>query len=276
LVHFDFGRALIGSPELYEKFLIDRDLEDEYEDCLTPYENMKLKFEKDVFKVKYTAEFCIETDNGSLMRLNRHNLKTAYEELYYMKMVFNEQTKREELVKEYFMENWFKDSYKRMYNSIDFLPTPLECPRTVYNSWKGFEIERANYIDREPENCDKILQLIKVLCNNNDDAYEYVLDWFAQMLQSPAVKPGTAVVLKSKQGAGKGTLVEIMRKIMGNAYVEEEEDPRVGGQWRIATLSHRGKCSPAAGTMYLCARAFLCPSPDPGLIRINTLILSRT
>jgi len=28
---------------------------------------------------------------------------------------------------------------------------------------------------------------------------------------------------------------------------EEEDDPRVGGQWRIATLSRRGKCSPAAG-----------------------------
>ena len=28
--------------------------------------------------------------------------------------------------------------------------------------------------------------------------------------------------------------------------VEEEDDPRVGGQWRIATLSRRGKRSPAA------------------------------
>jgi hypothetical protein len=26
---------------------------------------------------------------------------------------------------------------------------------------------------------------------------------------------------------------------------EEEDDPRVGGQWRIATLSRRGKRSPA-------------------------------
>jgi hypothetical protein len=57
---------------------------------------------------------------------------------------------------------------------------------------------------------------------------------------------------------------------------EDEDDPRVGGQWRIATLSRRGKCSPAAGTQYLCVRALPCPSPDPGLIRINTLILSRT
>jgi hypothetical protein len=31
--------------------------------------------------------------------------------------------------------------------------------------------------------------------------------------------------------------------------LEEEDDPRVGGQWRTATLSRRGKCSPAAGKM---------------------------
>jgi hypothetical protein len=41
----------------------------------------------------------------------------------------------------------------------------------------------------------------------------------------------------------------------GGLVSEEEDDPRVGGQWRIATLSRRGKRSPAAGTMYLCAPA---------------------
>ena len=35
-----------------------------------------------------------------------------------------------------------------------------------------------------------------------------------------------------------------------NASVQRrEDDPRVGGQWRIATLSRRGKCSPAAGSV---------------------------
>jgi hypothetical protein len=40
------------------------------------------------------------------------------------------------------------------------------------------------------------------------------------------------------------------RELVGEVLVEmgrEEDDPRVGGQWRIATLSRRGKCSPAAG-----------------------------
>jgi uncharacterized protein YndB with AHSA1/START domain len=34
---------------------------------------------------------------------------------------------------------------------------------------------------------------------------------------------------------------------MRPCLTREEDDPRVGGQWRIATLSRRGKRSPAAG-----------------------------
>jgi hypothetical protein len=48
---------------------------------------------------------------------------------------------------------------------------------------------------------------------------------------------------------GFGQLSYVSRKpqLLRNQFVEEEDDPRVGGQWRIATLSRRGKCSPAAG-----------------------------
>ena len=42
--------------------------------------------------------------------------------------------------------------------------------------------------------------------------------------------------------------------IVANYYIEEEDDPRVGGQWRIATLSRRGKCSPAAGETQMFVR----------------------
>jgi hypothetical protein len=37
------------------------------------------------------------------------------------------------------------------------------------------------------------------------------------------------------------------KNAINQQITEEEDDPRVGGQWRIATLSRRGKRSPAAG-----------------------------
>ena len=68
--------------------------------------------------------------------------------------------------------------------------------------------------------------------------------------------------------------LEPLKFVRRNSNKEEEDDPRVGGQWRIATLSRRGKRSPAAGTKYPCApangltndlhrtRVFLCPMRD--------------
>jgi hypothetical protein len=49
----------------------------------------------------------------------------------------------------------------------------------------------------------------------------------------------------------------VASKWLFNEPVEEEEDPRVGGQWRIATLSRRGKCSPAAGPVEGSAEAIM-------------------
>ena len=109
--------------------------------------------------------------------------------------------------------------------AIDMVPPPMVCPDDVFNTWKGFKIEKLNVSDREPESCEDILKLVMVLCNHDTDVYEYVLDWLAQMLQSPATKIGIALVFKSKEGAGKGTLMRILSKIMGDDYVGETSNP---------------------------------------------------
>ena len=195
------------------------------------YEDVKREFEKEVFKIKYAAEFGIEPTNNTstLVRKNQKDLSIVYQELtYHGDAFFNIKTNTMERPEVDFVPRWLKDKEKRMYDAIDFLPKPLACPEYIYNTWNGFEIEKwtADEEDTESEaNCDAIFQLVRVLCNHDEECYEYVMDWLAQMIQEPAIKRGTAIVFKSKQGAGKGTLVEIMRRIMGNAYVGETTNP---------------------------------------------------
>jgi hypothetical protein len=56
-----------------------------------------------------------------------------------------------------------------------------------------------------------------------------------------------------------GSTIHILASLMQQLDKEEEEDdPRVGGQWRIATLSRRGKRSPAAGQSQFCCRSNHC------------------
>ena len=126
------------------------------------------------------------------------------------------------IVKNKFLPAWFEDPDKRAYDNVDFQPRPLECPEKTFNLWNGFAIEKC---DVEPKNCERILDLINTLCNFQEETYGYFMDWLAQMVQFPAVKSGTAIVLKSEPGGGKSTLSIIFRKMMGQSYVGETANP---------------------------------------------------
>jgi hypothetical protein len=54
--------------------------------------------------------------------------------------------------------------------------------------------------------------------------HEYLTNWLADIIQNPGKKSGTAVVLKSKPQAGKGTLMDLFRDMTG--YVSETSNPQ--------------------------------------------------
>ncbi|KAE8908454.1 hypothetical protein PF003_g7507 [Phytophthora fragariae] len=55
-----------------------------------------------------------------------------------------------------------------------------------------------------------------VICSGDARLYEYLLDWFAHILQHPGVKTQTVPLLKSKPGAGKNFLVNVFARYVLN------------------------------------------------------------
>ena len=182
------------------------------DDCEGGYKEVKELFEKEVFKIKYTAEFGIEKDGAFKGTFKKKDLDVAYTEWTY-KVPTGEGSFDEEK----FLKRWYDDKNKRVFDNLDFLPPPMVCGESTYNLWKGFAIERLDVTPKDPQ---EILDLIWVLSKKHTESYEYILNWLAQMLQFPGKKPGTALVFKSKQGAGKGSLNEIMKRIMGELATE--------------------------------------------------------
>ena len=125
--------------------------------------------------------------------------------------------------KSHFIKCWFNDGNKRVYDTYDFLPPPLVCSKEILNTWGGFQIEHQGIT--ETDDFKYILYLIEVLTDFNKDAYDYVMNWLADIIQNPGKKCGIAVIFKSKPGAGKGTLIEILRRIMGS-YISETSNPQ--------------------------------------------------
>lgn len=181
------------------------------------YTIMKSDFERENFKLVDMSEYGT-WKKGFLIVRKRKDFKEAHQELGWLK----KDVKKDEVKRVSFVERWFLDGNKRAYDKYDFLPPSMICPLDVFNTWDGFPIEK---VDVEAMDCERILDLIRVLSNNDDATYKYVMDWLAQIIQEPGRKSGTMLVFKSKQGAGKGTLLEIFKRMMG-AYVGETSTPQ--------------------------------------------------
>jgi hypothetical protein len=127
--------------------------------------------------------------------------------------------KNSEVVSYDFIDWWLKRTDKRSCSQVECLPPPLPVPDYVMNTWDGFPIERVELdtsADFEP-----LLKCIKSVCGHCEKSYEYVLNWFAFMVQYPGLKPGVALVFYSEaQGTGKTTIAEGIVK----AFCMERDD----------------------------------------------------
>ena len=58
-----------------------------------------------------------------------------------------------------------------------------------------------------------------IICNGDDELCEYVLNWFAQIIQTPHKKTKVGLVWRSEaEGVGKNIILNLIRDIMGSEY----------------------------------------------------------
>ena len=128
---------------------------------------------------------------------------------------------------EQFIDAWVKNitnTNMRLYMKFGLHPSNV-CPSGVYNLWEPFaySLKTGDYT-RDEEGLAQILHLVRVLADNEDASEKFLLDWMAQMVQYPQTK-SVMPVIRSEQGAGKGTLMEILQEILGANKVWDCTDP---------------------------------------------------
>jgi len=113
---------------------------------------------------------------------------------------------------------WLAHKQRRQYEGIEFAPSGGQ--QGYYNLWRGFSVEpRAG-------NCSKFLAHLKDnVAQRDEDLHKWVVGWFAQIVQQPTVKPGTALCLRGKQGVGKTKVGQVFGSLFEDHY-ELVADPR--------------------------------------------------
>ncbi len=105
---------------------------------------------------------------------------------------------------------WHDSNGRRNFDKIVF--DPLSSSKKNLNTWQGFAVK-----PKESDNpCPLIRQHIKeVLASNNEEHYNYLINWMACLIQRPHIKTKVAPVFISEQGSGKSFLAEVLMKILG-------------------------------------------------------------
>ena len=171
-------------------------------DGLVEYINKELIF------IKETGETIILDDKEWFLKKKQHLM-----ELYSPKSFTNIKNKQMNPA-----HIWFNHRDRREVLKIGFDPT--ENPnKDIFNIWTGMRIKKEIADTFDENNCLPILDHIKHRwCNNDEDQFNYVMNWLSHIIQRPWIKMGVVLCLRSEEGAGKGIILNIMRKIIGDKH----------------------------------------------------------
>lgn len=106
---------------------------------------------------------------------------------------------------------WLRWENKSFYPSgVGFYPNTTKCPKGVYNFFSGLALKPIK------GDCSVYLKHIEVgICDGDEKAAKYFIQWLAHMIQKPDEKPSVAILMKSLQGTGKGMLTKPLLEILG-------------------------------------------------------------
>ena len=201
----------IEMPENYE--------EEEKSQADDGYDSVKKEFEKTHAKIVSKAVYIEEQENDEIVIMTRSKIKDAYEHLKYID--YSGETQKTKS----FILAWFNDEEIRQYKDMGIYPPPITIPKTIYNLWKPFAASKhTGDYEKDEVGLQKFLNHIKILCGNEEKVAEYFVQWLAQMFQFPSVKT-IAPTFISEEGAGKGTLLDLLGYLMGGKKIMESTKP---------------------------------------------------
>lgn len=121
-----------------------------------------------------------------------------------------------------FIPAWVDSPLRR--NITKMTLKPSSDPQ-VYSTFKGFGFQAEPEDERDVSRGLELLSMmIQNVCNYEEETYQYVISYFAHMLQYPWDLPGVALVISGPGGIGKDTFGHFIGRILGEQLYANYND----------------------------------------------------
>lgn len=120
-------------------------------------------------------------------------------------------------------EHWIRWKGRREFEGVVFSPLVDKGPRW-YNLWRGFRVEPAEGKAMHPSLNAFLEHALFNVCGSNQELFNWLMGYFAHMIQRPWEKPLVALVFKGKKGTEKNALVERVGHLLGYHFRMADND----------------------------------------------------
>lgn len=128
-----------------------------------------------------------------------------------------------------YAEEWLDWANRREYKGLCFAPE-REPRNGYYNTWKGFTCKPLPYeegSDTAKRGLDMFLEhALENICENDKELFNWLIGYFAHMIQRPYERPLTTVAFQGGKGVGKNALVDRIGNLLGNGHYLVAHDGR--------------------------------------------------
>ena len=236
--HYDNHKLLNDITESVENEFMDLNMEwtykphytdivipDDFEptsvivDRINSYDKVKELFEQTHIKIINRGLILRKYDNAHIP-FTDNKVKFSYGHMGYE--YYDEE--KYQVKSNKFISIWLQDPNINRKDDCGVYPNDKLCPKDIYNLWMPFAMEHVMEWEHHSSGLEMIRKHILILCDNNNEHALYFEKWIGQMIAYPEVKSNFPIII-SDEGAGKGTLMRLFEKMLGQKKVMETTTP---------------------------------------------------
>lgn len=209
----------------YKPHYTDIVIPDDYEptsvimDRINSYDKVKELFEQTHIKIINRGLILRKYDNAHIP-FTDNKLKFSYGHMGYE--YYDEE--KYQVKSNKFIPIWLQDTNINRKDDCGVYPNDKLCPKEIYNLWTPFAMEHVMEWEHHSSGLEMIRKHILILCDNDESIALYFEKWIGQMIAYPEVKSNFPIII-SDEGAGKGTLMRLFEKMLGQKKVMETTTP---------------------------------------------------